>query len=133
VFQGNYGAYLGLDQLLLKKNRGDPKDAQGLGVFLQYAWASPDRNVASQYLGAGLVYRGLLPRRDEDTCGVGLARVFFSDQLPGEPSAETTIELFYKAKVTPWASLQPDFQYIVTPNGQLHDALVVGLRFTVVL
>ncbi len=44
-------------------------------------------------------------------------------------SAETVIELFYKAPVNDHLTLQPDVQYIASPNGSLPDALVIGMRF----
>lgn len=42
---------------------------------------------------------------------------------------ETVFELFYKAQITRWMSLQPDIQHIGSPSGIHRDALAVGLRF----
>ena len=44
---------------------------------------------------------------------------------------ETAVEVFYKAAITPWLSIQPDLQYIASPSGIYRDALAVGLRFQV--
>ena len=128
---GNYGVYLGLDQLVFKENAGDEKDSQGLGVFAQYGWSPEDRNWAHQYIGGGLVYRGLVPSRDTDLLGAGVAHVIFSDALHGT-GHETAIELYYKAILRPWVSLQPDLQYIVSPSGVERDSLLVGLRTEIV-
>jgi len=47
----------------------------------------------------------------------------------GRTNEETAIEVFYKARVSPWISLEPELQYIIAPSGIHPDALVVGLRF----
>lgn len=128
---GNHGVYMGFDQLLWKE-RYDEEDDQGLGMFLQYGWAPDEINEVSDYFGAGLVYKGLVPCRDDDVTGVGLARVIFSDRL-GVPSDETIIEVFYKIPLTPYITIQPDLQYISNPSGVEQDAFLAGLRFEVVL
>ncbi len=46
---------------------------------------------------------------------------------------ENAIEVFYKCRLTPYASLQPDVQYIAQPFGLERDALVAGLRFELTL
>ena len=45
-------------------------------------------------------------------------------------SAETTIELNYRALLTPWFSLMPNVQYVIRPNAvtTIPDALVLGLQ-----
>jgi porin len=128
VYEGNHGFYCGAEQMIWKEKKADKKDVQGFGAFVQYGWAPPDRNPATQYLGAGVVYKGLIPRRDEDTCGLGMAKVYFSDRLP-DVGSETAIELFYKVRLGKYVSLQPDLQYIAQPSGIYRDAFVAGLRF----
>ena len=43
---------------------------------------------------------------------------------------EIDIEFTYRAVLTAWLSLQPDFQYVINPGGDptLDDAFVIGLR-----
>jgi porin len=104
---------------------------QGLGAFFQFSWAPSDRNMIDQGIGAGLVYTGLLPGRDEDTCGGGFSLVDFSPDLfatTGQTS-ENAIEVFYKARLRDWLAIIPDLQYIARPSGIERDAMVVGLRF----
>ncbi|MDA0660049.1 MAG: carbohydrate porin [Planctomycetota bacterium] len=128
VFEGNYGFYATLDRMLLTECE-DPD--QGLGTFLQFSWAPQDRNQVDLNYGGGLVYRGLLPRRNEDTIGVGLSVIEFSpdlDNLTGQ-TYENAIEVFYKARIKDGLNIQPDLQYIVRPSGTQRDALVVGIRF----
>lgn len=131
VHSGNHGAYLGLDQMLWKES-WDAEDSQGLGLFLQYGWSPESLNEVPHYFGAGLLYKGLLPGRDEDTTGLGLGQVTFSTFLPVR-SNETAVELFHKMRLTPHLTLQPDLQYIANPDGQYRDAFVFGLRCEAVL
>lgn len=89
----------------------------------------------------GLVYRGLIPERDNDVVGLAFANILYSSPYRQASAAggtaigsyETAIELFYKILPSPYLSLQPDIQFIANPGGQYKDALVPGLRFEVVL
>lgn len=131
TFNNNHGVYMGYDQLIFKESP-DKDDDQGLGVFGQYGWAQEDRNQVPNYIGAGLAYKGLIPHRDNDITDAGMARAIFSPCLEGR-GAETAIEFFHKAQVTPYIKIQPDLQYIVNPGGQYRDSLVVGVRFEATL
>ena len=131
-FDNNYGFYTTIDRMLFSESANAE---QGLGTFLQYAWAPQDRNQIDVTYGGGLVYRGLLPNRDVDTLGTGFTVVEFSSALrplTGQTS-ENAIELFYKARLNDWLTVQPDMQYIVRPSGTERDALIVGLQVEVVL
>jgi porin len=128
---GNHGVYVACDQMLFLEP-GEKETNQGLGMFVQYAWAPPDRNEVENFFGVGLLYRGLISGRDEDLVGIGLADAMFSDRLVGR-SPEQAIEFFYKAQMSKWTTLQPDLQYIANPGGGAKDAFVAGLRFELVL
>ena len=132
TFTGNHGVYLGLGQMLFRECPCDEENDQGLGVFAQYGWAPEDRNETPHYISAGLVYKGLLSCRDDDTIGLGVAHVIFSDRLTNQED-ETAIEFFYKVQVSSHIVMQPDFQFIASPSGQHRDAFVFGLRFEVAL
>jgi porin len=132
IFSDNHGVYLAFDQLLFAE-RVDSEEGQGLAGFAQFGWAPGDRNELARYFGGGLIYTGALPDRDADVVGLSVAHVRFSErvkQLDGR-AHETAVELFYKAQLTPWLSLQPDLQFIANPGGQEKDAVAVGLRFAV--
>lgn len=55
-----------------------------------------------------------------------------AQQLVGDPidKAETAVELTYRRALTPWLTIQPDLQWILSPGAsrELRNALVVGLR-----
>jgi carbohydrate-selective porin OprB len=40
-------------------------------------------------------------------------------------------EVYYRAQLTKFASLMPDFQYIGNPGGMYEDAIVFGLRLVI--
>lgn len=130
TYTGDHGYYMGIDQMVWLEDC-DAEAAQGLGLFAQYAWGPEDRNEICKYFGAGLVYRGLLPCRDDDTLGVAMGQATLSPQLG--VADETVIEFFYKAQLTPHINVQPDLQYIANPAGVEQDAFVAGLRFELVL
>ncbi|HRX85118.1 MAG TPA: carbohydrate porin [Phycisphaerae bacterium] len=127
------GFYLSLDQTVYVENPKEVGDAQGLGVFLRYSFAHDDVNEIDHFWSAGGQYQGLLPTRDADVLGLGIAQGHFSNRIGltgDEPSRETVIELYYNAEVLPWLHVTPDFQWIVNPGGEgVTDAFVAGLRW----
>ncbi|MFV0442959.1 MAG: carbohydrate porin [Planctomycetaceae bacterium] len=134
TFGNNYGFWFCGDQLLWKEQYGTD-DEQGLGVFFEFGWAPGDRNYVDEYYGAGIVYRGLIPGRDADTAGVGIADVRFGQQTFERDGydCETAVEFFYKAQLTDFISLQPDVQYIANPGGYGRDSIFAGIRFELTL
>lgn len=130
---GNYGLYLLIDQKLFTDKTGGE-----LGFFLQAGGAPDDRNVVDFYLGGGIHYQGLIPGRGEDTFGLAVAQASISDKLRKNTAMEgheTTVELTYRAQITPWLAIQPDLQFIKNPGADptFDDAIVSLLRFEVVL
>lgn len=71
---------------------------------------------------------GLIPRRDRDVLGTGLA---WAELFQGGTNQETVVEFFYNAQLTPRVRVQPDLQYVDSPSGIYRDALVTGFRFQV--
>lgn len=136
----NRGAYAFIDAPL-RHESGD--DTQGLNGFMRVGAARESVNQTGRYLGAGLVYTGLLPGRDADQLGLAVAVAFNGDTfkrarrsegLPVDGS-ETAIELSYRMQLNDWLRLQPDIQYIIDTGalGELKNALVLGVRFEVAL
>ncbi|MBA4015565.1 MAG: hypothetical protein C0483_00035 [Pirellula sp.] len=130
AFDAVQGAALQLEQMIYREDASSPRDAQGLSTFLAYYPRSLGTRFLPKAFGdhftGGLIYRGLVPHRDEDVLGAGLSWV---ELFQGGSNQETVVELFYKAQLTPKLSVQPDLQYISTPSGIYRDALVAGIRF----
>lgn len=127
------GFYFGLDQMIYKE-LDDPKDRQGLGVFARYGYAPGDINFIEHYWQVGCQYEGLIPTRDQDVIGFGVAQGIISQQYRREIDdnfdRETVYELYYSFVVAPWLVVTPDIQYINQPGGRQtdRDAVVAGIR-----
>ncbi len=151
--RNNWSIYAVADQLVLREP--GTRD-QGIGVFARVMGAPGDRNLVNFFLNAGATYKGIVPGRVNDTLGLGIgfARVSdraskldsdtnrFSGSLFPIRRSETVLELTYQAVVTPWLTVQPDFQYVFNPGGSasnpvaptraVGDAAILGLRTTIV-
>jgi porin len=129
-----YGWYLTWDHELWRERPEDGEDAQGIRVFGQYGWAPPDRSAAEHYVGGGVRWAGMIPRRDEDVAGLGVFHVRFSDEANLAKDTETIVEAFYVVRLFGCLFLEPDLQYIINPGGTTNpDSLAVGLRFGLAL
>ena len=69
--QGAQGFYLFGSQRLYYERPGETKD--GLSFYYQFASTNSDFVFVHRYFGCGLSYYGLLPGRDQDSAGFGLA------------------------------------------------------------
>jgi porin len=129
--RGNWGLYAMVDQIVYRK--GPPGSGTGLALFAA-AVAAPDQstNTMPYFVTAGAVYRGILPGRDRDALAAAAYFGTFSRDLPGLRS-ETVLELAYTLTVSPWLTVQPDIQYVITPGGQssVKNALVIGAQITI--
>ena len=141
--RGNWSVYAVADQLVWRE--AGTTD-QGLGVFARIMGGPGDRNLLNFYVDAGLSYKGLLPGRQNDTAGLGIAYSRFSDSrgrndvgsgFPPVRRNETLFELTYQAAVTPWLQIQPLVQYLVNPSAdpdplrpdrRIRDALIGAVR-----
>ena len=102
-----------------------------------------DRNLIDFYADGGLTFTGMIPGRADDALAVGFAytnisnRVSAADVDFGEPVArnyEALIEVCYTYQINPGWSVQPNFQYIFQPGGNVagvDDATVVGARTSI--
>jgi porin len=149
LMRGNGGFYVTVEQELTRENSGEDEDHQGLGAFARVGGADGDRNPVQVYVDGGLTYRGLIPGRDADVCGVGVAYGGMSRDLRrlgvdgnefGQlveplPDYEMVVEGAYQLEVRSGWVLQGVLQYIVHPGGStaLEDALVLGVRTTLTL
>lgn len=128
-YSNNYGIYAGIDQMLYKESKDD-EDAQGLYLLGQYSYTPKNHSEISHYIGGGLVYNGLIPHRDNDSTGIGVAIADISDRyhtIDGR-TYETVMEIYHKFQLTPWLTVQPDLQFIFNPNGQEKNAIAIGIR-----
>ena len=139
----NTGFYLLADQMLLPERGADGSISdEGLGAFAGLGFTPPGRNVVDFYLNTGVSYKGLIPGRDADTCGLacGLASpshgadADLRDEGLAPQAAEIVLEATYQCVIAPWCFVQPDIQYVINPGATsaTGNALVLGARFSVV-
>ncbi len=149
--RGDWSVYATMDQLVFQ-----PAGSKGggAGVFARAMGAPGDSNPVNVFVDGGVTYKGAFGR-DNDTMGLGFGWARIRDTARAGDSAfaessgsfhpvrssETFIELTYQAVVTPWWTLQPDFQYVFSPGGgivdpnqptkRVGDALILGLRTSI--
>lgn len=134
---GNYGLYFHADQMLFREPHSD--GTQGFTPFLVFVLQPSDVNELPFFIDAGLTYKGLIHRRDQDVTGIGFAYGKWSRQLNKNQNDsgktpqkyEIVIETTYKIAINQWLFFQPDVQYIINPKGGnqgVNDALVTGAR-----
>ncbi len=136
---GNHGIYLVAEQMLWRESdrgRGEP---QGLTVFARTGVSPGDRSIFTQTADAGLGYTGLLPGREADKFGLGLAWVRIGGDARRAgcaagaavlPDYELTVEASYEIAASERWRVVPDLQWVRHPGGSAarQDALVLGLR-----
>lgn len=148
MHRGNWGIYAVADQMLWRAG------SRELSVFLRGQVVPADRNLVSWQVDGGIGIKGPFETRSDDTFTVGLAYSRISSDVIALDrervaaggtgpirSGELALEVSYVAQISPWWSLQPDFQYIVRPGGGAADpaepsasipnAVVIGLRSTI--
>jgi porin len=135
---GTYGIYSFVEGVLFSES--DAPD-QGLSGFLRIGGADGDVNQIETFYGAGLVYTGLIPSRDDDVLGLGVTvgvnggKFKAAQSMAGQSvkGAEIALELTYRAQVMPWLSFQPVLQYYINPGTDpaLDDSVVGGFRYSI--
>jgi porin len=137
----NWGLYGIIDQLIWRVPGSE--EPQGVGIFARFIGAPEDRNLIDFYFDGGLTFTGMFRGRPNDALAVGFAYTNISDQVSafdvdfGEPVArnyEALIEVAYTFQINPGLAIQPDFQYIFQPGGNVagqKDAIVVGARTSI--
>ena len=137
----DWGLYGIIDQLIWRVPGSE--DPQGVGIFARFIGAPEDRNLIDFYFDGGFTFTGMIKNRPNDAFAIGFAYTNISNQVTafdvdfGEPVArnyEALIEICYTFQVNPGWSIQPDFQYIFQPGGNVagvKDATVVGARTSI--
>jgi len=101
---------------------------QGLGVFLRAGWTPRERSAFEFATDFGLNYVGLIPNRNEDTVGIGVA--YAQASQPVTADYEVVLEITYAFQVRSGLSIQPSLQQIFNPGAptKVPDATVLALR-----
>lgn len=131
---GTGGAYFVLDQILWKSASGKAVTAgppgldqtetsaqveypKSVALTSSLSWADPDAIDVDANALAGLTWVGFIPGRPIDAFGLGVTSAHFARGLATRNDVETTLETFYRLRITQWVSLKPDLQYVQHPFG----------------
>ena len=123
------GWYLSFDQMVWNENSDD--DGQGLGLFMRAGWTDDEVNTLATFWSFGGQYQGVIPSRDNDVLGLGVAQGNLSPEIDLDSrQKETAVELYYNVAVTPWCHVTPNVQWVDNPgaDGSVADAVVLGIR-----
>ena len=152
--RASWGPYAVVDQMLA---RLPGEGERSIGGFFRVSVSPDDRSLIDFYADAGVTVKGLFASRPDDKFGVAFAFAKISDRARsldrdtqlfgtlGYPirDYEAVLEMSYKAQIVPGWTIQPDFQYIFHPGGNVphpndptmrrpvKNAVVVGVRSTV--
>jgi porin len=141
----DWGFYGIIDQLIWRLPGSE--EAKGVALFGRVIGAPSDRNLIDFYADGGVTFSGMIRRRPDDAFAIGFAYTGISDQVhgfdidSGAPVArnyEALLEICYTMQLATGWTLQPDFQYIWQPGGNVPDedgravenAAVFGARST---
>jgi porin len=111
---------------------------QGLSMFSLFTVAPSNNNLYPFYFQTGLVYKGLIPYRDDDLLIGAIAYGSYSfsnienlqqDGVANQPNYTMVLEGGYRFKINGWAFVQPFVQYIIKPNGTgaVQNATILGV------
>jgi porin len=137
----DWGLYGIIDQLVWRLPGSD--DPKGVGVFARVVGAPQDQNLIDIYFDGGITFTGMIPGRPDDGLAIGFAYTGISNQVHafdvdlGESVAqnyEALIEVCYTYQIKAGWTVQPDFQYIFQPGGNVagqDDATVLGARTSI--
>ena len=133
--RGSTGFYVLTDQVLYRSPKHPERRLSG---FVQADVGDSRVDRFGSYLGTGLTAVGVFEARPADELGLSFAyarngsHYLSAQNTQGVPAtnAEKTIELTYLIQLNAWLALQPDLQYVITPNTMpaTRNALAFQLR-----
>jgi porin len=98
---------------------------QGLLAFGKLSGTFGNNSIVNLVASSGLTYAGLIPGRDRDMTGIGIAYAgfnsaasrYYANAFNGvASSSETALEAVYLAELTPWLMLIASYQYVISPS-----------------
>jgi len=112
-----WGVGLSLDQMVHEK----------LGLFARFAYSNEDVYEAPWLWSVGTSLKGLIPYREEDEIGLGIAGLEANGDL-GYNGTEIHFEGYYRFVLSEHFSITPDIQFVANPRGESsNDNVVAGM------
>jgi porin len=130
----SYGFFAHADQVVYQENPGSKK---ALTLWAAGAvYPQNDISIVPYQAEGGIVWQGLIPKRDEDKLILGAVYGKFSrnyanlveDAGKGKAGSESVFEAAYRFQLTKFLFIQPDLQFYLTPfgTGRIDDVFIVG-------
>jgi len=114
---GGSGVGLSLDQQV----------TDWLGLFARLAYSDRNAYDVDWFWSVGANLKGIIPSRDEDELGIGLAGLKGS-VAPDNDGTEFHTEVYYRIVLTKNFAVSPDIQYVTNPQGNSHnDGVFAGM------
>lgn len=111
------------------------QDLRGIGIFSRLGFADQDTNPVEWSLSGGVGAKGLIPARENDTCGVGYVFSDFQNSGRLEPlgleGSTQAAEVYYNVAITPAVGLTFDVQWVDSIVEDIDEAWLVGARLDV--
>jgi len=131
----NQGAYFLAERTLMVEKE---HPSQGLAGFVRFGVANKDIHQADWTGSLGLHYHGLFAGYDDDIAAIGITVSHASaayQRINASLTSETSMDVTYRAQVTPWLALQPTLQFVLHPNMNpaTKTAWVAGMRIEIAL
>jgi len=103
----------------------DQEVSEKAGVFARVAWGNDEVYEVEQFYSVGLSLNGILPNREDDTLGIGVAALVPNDRLK-ESSTEWHFEAYYRAQVGENLAVTPDLQLVLNPHGNSNNDRIIA-------
>jgi len=110
-----WGIGLSCDQIVHEK----------VGLFARFGYSNNEVYVAPWFWSVGANLKGLIPSRDEDEIGVGIAGLEANSDL-GYNGTELHLEAYYRIVLSDYFSISPDIQFVANPLGNNSNQNIVA-------
>jgi hypothetical protein len=108
----------------------DQQVTDWLGLFARLGYSDQNAYDVDWFWSAGANLKGIIPSRDKDDLGVGVAGLL-GTVGPDNDGTELHTEAYYRITLSENFALTPDLQYVAYPQGNSHNdgVFVAMLRF----
>lgn len=110
-----WGIGLSFDQMVHEK----------VGLFARFGYSNQEVYQAPWFWSAGVNLKGLIPSRDEDEIGLGIAGLEANSDL-GYNGTELHLEAYYRIVLSEYFSISPDIQFVANPLGNSSNQNIVA-------
>ena len=135
--EGNTTTYDKDGKAVVSSKQGKLSD-QGLYFCGMANFAKSENNLYPFYFQAGLVYKGLIPTRDNDKLGAMFGYGQYSSdaaysnliQSKANQDMESVLAVNYQFQINKWAYVKPFYQWIQRPGGKglWQDDQIIGVQ-----